>query len=241
VKTNTHKQNSLVIVYAADIIQHAAPFLFDPEYWSEQGAITGEGVGRGRALFLETEFGPAVLRQYLRGGWAARFSRDRYFFSGFDRSRPMAEFAVLDKLSTEGLPVPEPLAAMCVREGAFYTGWLLMRKIQNVDALADLISLREGAPGFWRAIGACIRRFHEYGLVHADLNARNILIGEGDEVHLIDFDRARLCPGDSRAFSNNLRRLHRSLQKVWPREHRGHIESCWSLLLAGYDSERVTS
>lgn len=240
-KTRAHKQDSRLIVYDADTIQHAGAFLFDPEYWMEQGGITGEAEGRGRALFLETEFGQAVLRQYLRGGWAARASRDRYVFNGFDKSRPVLEFAILEQLSALGLPAPQPLAAMCVRDGAFYKGWLLMRMIPAATPLAEVIPSRQGAPELWRGVGVCIRRFHDHGLIHADLNARNILVGEANEIHLIDFDRARLRENDSRAFSSNLRRLHRSLQKVWPRPHRGHLESCWTLLLAGYDSKKVTS
>jgi 3-deoxy-D-manno-octulosonic acid kinase len=240
VKTNTHKQDSLAIVYAAEVIQHPDPNLFDARYWSEQGAITGEGVGRGRALFLETGFGPAVLRQYLRGGWAARVSRDRYLFSGFGRSRPMAEFGLLENLFANGLPVPEPLAAMCIRQGAFYKGWLLMREIQNVGVLADLIPTQQGNAGFWHAIGACVRRFHDFGLAHADLNTRNILVGGDDDVYLIDFDRASLRRKNSRAFSRNLRRLHRSLQKVWPKPDRRRLEPCWLKLLEGYDNEAVS-
>jgi 3-deoxy-D-manno-octulosonic acid kinase len=34
----------------------------------------------------------------------------------------------------------------------------------------------------WRATGACIRRFHEEGVVHADLNARNILIRDSGQL-----------------------------------------------------------
>ena len=235
--THTHKQDSLLIVYDADHIQHPGTHLFDPQYWHERGAVAGEAQGRGRALLLETDFGPAVLRQYLRGGWAARVSRDRYRFSGFERSRPVQEFGLLETLSAADLPVPGPLAAMCERDGAFYTGWLLMRRIMNVTPLADVIESRRDDPGLWRATGASIRRFHDFGLDHADLNARNILVGENDRIYLIDFDRARLRKCDSRAYSPNLRRLHRSLQKLWPRPFRASLEPCWTMLLEGYDNK----
>ena len=135
-KTLAHKHDSHLIVYDADVIEHPGSFLFSPDYWSEQGAVTGTATGRGSALFLDSPFGPAVLRQYLRGGWAAKASRDRYVFSGFEQSRPVAEFAVLEQLSTAGLPAPAPLAAMCAREGPFYRGWILMRMISGVMPLA---------------------------------------------------------------------------------------------------------
>jgi len=236
--TRTHKQDSLVIVYDAECIPHPEPHLFEPEYWAGKGAVAGEAQGRGKALLLETDFGPAVLRQYLRGGWAARVSRDRYHFSGFRRSRPVLEFGLLETLSAADLPVPAPLAAMCVRDGSFYTGWLLMRRIMNVTPLADLVESHREDPVLWSKTGAAIRRFHDFGLIHADLNARNILVGESDHIHLIDFDRARIRKGEARAFGANLRRLHRSLQKLWPRSFRNFLQPCWSALLEGYDEAR---
>lgn len=236
--THTHKQDSLLIVYDADCIQHPGTHLFSPEYWHGRDAVAGEAQGRGRALFLETDFGPAVLRQYLRGGWAARVSRDRYRFSGFENSRPVLEFDLLETLSAAGHPVPQPLAAMCVRDGAFYTAWLMMRRIMDVTPLADLFESRRDDPGLWRAIGASIRRFHDFGVIHADLNARNILVGESKQIYLIDFDRARIRKSEPRAYSANLRRLHRSLQKLWPKPFRAYLEPCWIMLLEGYDKER---
>ena len=171
-KARTHKQDSLLIVYDADCIQHPDARLFDPDYWQSQGAVVGEAEGRGKALLLETGFAPAVLRRYLRGGWAARASQDRYVFSGYQSSRPVMEFNMLKKLSAAGLPVPEPLAAMCQRQGAFYTAWLMTRRIMDVIPLADVVCTRWDEPLLWRETGACVRRFHDFGLVHADLNAR---------------------------------------------------------------------
>jgi 3-deoxy-D-manno-octulosonic acid kinase len=241
VKTLAHKHDSHLIVYDADVIEHPGSCLFSPDYWSEQGAVTGTATGRGSVLFLDSPFGPAVLRQYLRGGWAAKASRDRYVFSGFEQSRPVAEFAVLEQLSTAGLPAAAPLAAMCAREGPFYRGWILMRMISGVMPLADLISKRRLDEDFWLQVGACIRRFHDFGVVHADLNARNILVSKTNDVYLVDFDRARLRARDHRAFSINLRRLHRSLQKVWPEPGREHLHACWMKLLEGYDSQTVSA
>jgi 3-deoxy-D-manno-octulosonic acid kinase len=236
VNTRTHNKDSLLIVYDADHIQHPGSHLFDADDWEQQGALVGEAEGRGKVLFLETAFGAAVLRQYLRGGWAAMVSRDRYLFSGFETSRPVLEYKVLEQLAAAGLPVPEPLAAMCVRDGRFYSGWLMTRRIMGVTPLADLIESHRGDQELWQKTGACIRRFHDFGLVHADLNARNILVDEGGRVFLIDFDRARLIKGQSRAFQRNLQRLHRSLRKFWPKPHMRQLESCWMQLLAGYDN-----
>jgi 3-deoxy-D-manno-octulosonic acid kinase len=234
VKARTHKQDSLTIVYDADRIQQPGAHLFDPQHWKRQGRLVGEAQGRGSALFLETDFAPAVLRRYLRGGWAARFSRDRYLFTGFERSRPLAEFRILKILLAAGLPVPEPLAAMCRRQGLFYTGWLLTCRIANADPLAALISDRAGDPSLWRETGRCIRKFHDFGLVHADLNARNILVDQNNRIYLIDLDRSRIVKNSTSGFGASLKRLKRSLVKLWPATVGVELEICWDQLQAGY-------
>ena len=137
-KLSTHKQDSRVIVYDADLIQQPGAHLFVAETWERSGCVVGQAPGRSSALFLETSFGPAVLRHYLRGGWAAYLSRNRYVYTGLERSRPIAEFQMLDRLHKAGLPVPRPLAAQCAREGLFYSGDLMTRRLLDVIPLADL-------------------------------------------------------------------------------------------------------
>lgn len=237
-KVRSHKQESQVIVYDAERIQQPGPELFDSAHWERHAAVVGRAVGRGRALLLDTGFGPAVLRQYLRGGWPARISRDRYLFTGYARSRPLAEFHMLAELNAMGLPVPAPLAALCERRGLFCRGWLLMERILQVTPLADLLVARADDGPLWRRCGAMIRRFHVAGVVHADLNARNILVGEGERIYLVDFDRARVAEGDAAAFRANLARLRRSLVKLWPPAPGGRLDGCWRDLLSGYGEAR---
>ena len=197
--------------------------------------MTGEAVGRGSAWFIDAPFGAAVLRRYLRGGWMARISRDRYLFTGWRRSRPVAEFRVLERLESLGLPVPAPLAAGVRRRGLVCTGAVLTRRIPGVRPLADLLAARAQDADLWRRVGACVRRFHDAGVVHADLNARNILVDAGGAVYLIDFDRARIRNGAERRFRRNLRRLHRSLVKLWPTgQPAGQRAASWAQLERGY-------
>lgn len=233
-KARSHKQGSRFIVYDADRIQQPAPVLFDPGHWRRAGAVTGQAAGRGNALLLDAPFGPAVLREYLRGGWPARVSRDRYLFTGYRRSRPLAEFRMLANLTGRGLPVPAPLAALCERRGLWYRGWLLTGLIPRAVPLADRLAERGFEACLWRRTGRIIARFHDAGVVHADLNARNILIGPGDAIYLVDFDRARFSAGNAGAYSANLARLRRSLEKLWPAGERGGLDDCWRELEAGY-------
>jgi 3-deoxy-D-manno-octulosonic acid kinase len=235
VKSGTYRQDSLLIVYDAEQVQHPRADLFDPGYWDKRGCVTGEAVGRGSAWFIDAPFGAAVLRRYLRGGMMARISRDRYLFTGWARSRPVAEFRVLERLAAAGLPVPAPLAAGLRRRGLLYTGGLITRRIPGARPLADLLPDRAQDTGLWRRVGACVRRFHDAGLIHADLNARNILVDAEGSVYLIDFDRARIRRGAERRFRRNLVRLHRSLVKVWPPgQPAGLLASSWTELEHGY-------
>ena len=112
----------------------------------------------------------------------------------------------------------------------------MTRRIMDVAPLADLLDKAETGSGLWQTTGACIRRFHEQGVVHADLNARNILIRGNEFVYLIDFDRARIQLGGQSSFKNNLKRLRRSLDKLWPESRKDRLEDCWSALLEGYSA-----
>jgi 3-deoxy-D-manno-octulosonic acid kinase len=231
---------SQVIVYDADCIPQPTARLFDPEYWRQNQAIVESMPGRGKALLLKTGFGPAVLRPCLRGGWAARFSRDRYVFTGFRNARPLAELRLLARLTVLRLPVPPPLAAVCTRRGLTYTGALLTGQISAATPLAELLRAPRGSNAEWSRIGQCIRRFHDAGVVHPDLNARNILLanaGSGHvEIFLVDFDRAYIRSEAVRKFRGNLKRLKRSLAKLWPASGVQALEPCWSELMAGYNS-----
>src|SRR5688572_19590814 len=85
----------------------APPCAFDPLQWGMRAQQVG-GSGRGGAWFIEASHGPCVLRQYLRGGFAAKFSRDRYLWRGANRTRSFAEFRLLRELLRRKCPVPQP-------------------------------------------------------------------------------------------------------------------------------------
>ena len=238
-KLRTDKQESRVIVYDADSLEQPGPELFDPAYWEEQDSLSGTARGRGSAFLLETGFGAAVLKQYLRGGWPARFIRDRYFFTGYQRSRPLAEMSVLARVHELGLPAPAPLAAMCERTGLLYRGWLMTRRIRGVTPLSDLLA--EPGTRLWERTGSAIRRFHDARVAHADLNARNILVDESGSVHLVDFDRARVNVSETRVLRANLRRLRRSLEKLWPERPAMDLDRAWSALMAAYGEPEEAS
>lgn len=230
-----HVENA-VIVYDADALPaglttpEALPRLFDADWWSAQGAVTGDAPGRGSALFLATEVGEAVLRRYLRGGMVAKVSHDRYVFRGVEASRPFREFDVLARMADDGLPVPEPLAAVCQREGLFYRAALLTRRIAPARALPEHFT----NPDFdWRRLGVELRRLFDAGMRHADLNARNLLVHDDtNAAWVIDLDASRYDPGRPAGGERQLARLHRSLEKLWP-DDAPSLDACWGALVAG--------
>lgn len=229
-----HKDRSLAIIYDASTLDLPAARYFTPEYWAGCNALQGEAVGRGSAWFIDAPFGPVVLRQYLRGGWAAKLSRAAYFFSTVERSRPFQEFNVLASLHELGLPVPRPLAALCEHYGIISSGALITARIEGAQTLADLLPGDDLSAELWPDVGKCIRHFHQAGVWHADLNARNILLDAQSRVFLIDFDRARFTSGKAVNGENNLARLHRSLVKLWPASAASKLKPAWDSLLAAY-------
>jgi len=232
------KGKSQAIIYDANIMDGVDAAYFSVDYWKNQNAIAGEAVGRGSAWFLDAPFGAVVLRKFLRGGWVAKLSRQSYFYSGVERSRPFREFRMLLNLIKLGLPVPRPVAAFCEHHGFVSSGALITARIPNAITLADLIignKVDSDVLGtLCGRIGVCIRQFHDAGVWHADLNARNILLDDQLRVFLIDFDRAKFTPDNAVNGEGNLSRLKRSLAKFWPVDGVPDMQASWTLLEAGY-------
>jgi len=133
-------------------------------------------------------------------------------------------------LADAGAPVPRPVAAQVQRSGPFYTGDILVERVRDAATLTELAPGLENAR--WADIGRAIRRFHQAGGWHADLNANNILIPP-DRIVIIDLDRGRSgCANRSRQRAN-LSRLLRSLKKL---QLMPAAEQGWRALLEAYQA-----
>lgn len=215
-----------VILYDDALLDHADAALFTPP----ASAASAVG-GRGSAWMLERGGEQWVLRHYRRGGVPGKLVRDRYFWIGLDLSRPWWEWRLLESLYKEGLPVPQPVAARVERRGLFYRGDLITRRIPGASSVAERLAAGESARVPWGQVGRCIRRFHEAGVCHADLNAHNVLLDAQDRVYLIDFDRGTRRAGGAWT-ARNLARFRRSLDKL--SGEGGFNLTAWSALLEGY-------
>ncbi len=213
-----------------------AETLFDPEHWRAHGQLTPAADGRGSAWFISSGGNQWVLRHYRRGGFIANFSDDRYVWMGEARVRAFAEWRLLTFMSERGLRVPKPIAAGYSRGWITYRCDLITRRIPNAEPLSAALSAAALPEQHWRTIGATIARFHRFGVDHADLNAHNILLDDQGAISLIDFDRGRIREHGAWK-AGNLRRLHRSLDKIARDLPAGRFRrEDWGFLLTGYKS-----
>lgn len=213
-----------------------AAALFDPGKLEKQGLLGGvfSGRGLGNSYHIVLERDQWMLKHYRRGGLIAKVLKDVYFGLCRERSRSWREWHLLADLYANGLPVPRPVAARVFKGPGIYQADLITRFIPDARTLSELLQTEALPAVLWHAIGHCIRRFHDQGVFHADLNARNILLTTEGHVYLIDFDRGRIRRGESWK-AVNLARLNRSLRKLKRSSLESHLtDDDWENLMAGY-------
>ncbi len=238
-KIETRSVSSQHILYDADTLREAEPWLFDRTELQNRGLLTGLARGRGTTWFYAHDELALVLRHYQRGGMIAQLLYDRYLWTGIKRTRAWREWALLAHMYARDLPVPQPIAARVVRSGIWYRADLITRRILFTEPLADKLMHNGLDVPRWRGIGLCIRRFHDAGVYHADLNAHNILLGKENAVYLADFDKGELRKHDQKWKDENLERLHRSLMKLKNANSGfGFGDADWTSLVEAYRASR---
>ncbi|MBB1268424.1 3-deoxy-D-manno-octulosonic acid kinase [Shewanella sp. SR44-3] len=217
---------------------------FSMAYWQDKDAIVGQSKGRYTTWFVQANAhfprcGSEqhwVLRHYWRGGLIEKFSKDAYIYTGLERTRAVAELALLEKLYQEGFAVPRPIAANVERFGIWYRADIIIERVPLAKDLVAHLSSDGLTPSQWHALGETLAQFHQRGVYHADLNAKNILF-DANKFYLIDFDRGELRPQQSSWQQANLARLLRSFNK----EH-AKLTSLnfsldnWQSLMTGYQA-----
>lgn len=193
------------------------------------GCILVDGAGRGGILRFPCGGAWAVLRRYRRGGLLRALMRDKYLLD----NRPLRELQLHVRLERMGLPVPEALGAVWERRGPMYCGAIVTRELEAVDLRRFLNENPGHAADVLRETGALIRRMHDAGVYHADLQLANILAADRT-LHLIDFDKARICGSLSPCQrSRNLLRLRRSF------ERNGFPAALFDSVREGYGAIRI--
>ena len=235
-----HK-NSQHIRYDSDIFESIEDVSFNSRIWAQRSSIVGFAEGRGTTFFVQHQGRDFVLRHYQRGGLIAKISKEKYFWLGLRFSRPWQEWKLLEKMLSKGLPVPIPAAIQIQRKGLLYLADIMMHRIPHSRTLMNILMTEDLAEGHWIAMGSVIRRFHEEGIYHADLNANNILLDDGGRCYLIDFDKCGTRKPNLKWQKENLLRLKRSLNKTMKNEDTFHFADVnWRSLLRGYGWDDIS-
>lgn len=232
-----HSQPYTRILYDADCLERPSSNWFSPDHWAKHGSVDTFRQGRGGCWRVEMPTGAAVIKHYRRGGQIARISYDRYLFTGWERSRSLCEWRLLANLHQQGLPVPAPLAAICVRRGRSYRAALITRYIHGATSLNQLIAKNApGLPELALKTGELLARFHFADVNHADINLSNIVKDERDKLWLLDFDRGRITSMNARRRQHSMQRLKRSLKRLSEREQVAETitNTFWTRLKSAY-------
>jgi 3-deoxy-D-manno-octulosonic acid kinase len=176
--------------------------------------------GRATAHVVDAPGGAWVVRHYVRGGAVADVLGDRYLRLG--PPRPLRELWVSVWARSRGIPTPEVMAVGMRKSGIIYRADIATLCIPDSATLADITfgDTRESATtriAAWQAAGTLVRDAADAGVLHADLNLRNVLIARrasGPRPYLLDLDRCRIVGRASRSeLMRMVARLHRSASR----------------------------
>ncbi|TEW51999.1 3-deoxy-D-manno-octulosonic acid kinase [Psychromonas algicola] len=228
----TIQSSNIYIIYNSELIDDVSG-CFDENYWQKKNAIIGCAQGRGTTWFIQLPLLQAALRHYRRGGLFGKVISDSYFFIGYNKTRSIAEFHLLNHLKDEGVNVPTPIAARVVRNHIFYQADLLSEKISNASDLVGLLQERRLTKQEYFEIGKEIKKLHQSQVNHTDLNIHNILLDTSSTVWIIDFDKCYQQDGEGWKEAN-INRLLRSFRKEVKKRAIHWDENDWEPLFAGY-------
>lgn len=183
--------------------------------------------GRGAAPTVALSDGTRmVLRRYQHGGLLAALTGPLFL----GPQRPLQELRVTARAEDSGAPVPHVLClVLWPIAGPFWSAMIGTREEQRADDLLRAIQTRvergeeRGLVALARKVGSAIRKLHDAGVEHRDLQLRNILVAptpaapHESRIVVVDLDRAvfhplGLVPVGRRA--RNLGRLARSAFKA---------------------------
>ncbi len=161
-----------------------------------------------------------ILRRYQHGGLFGRLTGMLHL----GPSRALLELRVTARAEAAGAPVPHVAClVLWPAAGPLWSALIGTREERGATDLFEVLRGRDDARArraILREVGAAVRRLHEAGVDHRDLQLRNILVVEDGgkrRIVVIDLDRAvyyprgRLAP---RLRARNLGRLARSAVKT---------------------------
>jgi len=167
--------------------------------------------GRKPLLTGELNGKPCMVRRFHHGGVFRHLFKDRFW----ERvPRAVLELRLLEDLAGLGLPVVTPVMAWVEPMGWTYRQGLVTETREDG---VDLLAIKELDRAMLVQLVEQLEAFFDAGLVHPDLNIKNILWVRGEEQFcLLDFDKAkrRKQPLTVNARATTYRRMFRSFDKM---------------------------
>lgn len=188
-----------------------------------------------------------LVRRFTHGGLLRVLTGERFL----DPARPFRELLLQERLDALAIPTPRVVAARARRRGPgpFWTLEVVTPRLEDTIDLGHVLGMArrgEVSPAvrgrLVEAVGVLVRRLHDGGFVHADLQPNNLLVGRGAltggpiELQVLDLDRSRAVPrlGDEERRSN-LARLLRHVERRRREEGAALSGSDLARFWRGYD------
>jgi 3-deoxy-D-manno-octulosonic acid kinase len=206
--------------------------------WAEAQPGREAFTGRGATYAIALGGVPAVVRHARRGGLLGPLLADRYGGA----PRYLRELTWSRRLAGAGIPTPPFLAGVAYAAGLTHRADVATERVPGLDLtghlFADVPLTPDARDAIWRAVGHLVRRLHDAGWVHPDLQLRNVLVGgTPPRAWLLDVEAVR--EGRSAAARHrNLGRFYRSWSK-WNRLWGPRIDADdWTSFQTGYAEGR---
>ena len=143
-----------------------------------------------------------ILRRYQHGGLFGGITRNLYL----GPSRALDELHVTSRAESSGAPVPHVLClALWPAAGPFWSALIGTREERGARDLCDVLLALDDAHArraLLREVGTAVRKLHDAGVDHRDLQLHNILAvdeGEKRRIVVVDLDRAVYHPRAARS------------------------------------------
>lgn len=182
--------------------------------------------GHGRAAVRRLALPSGVnllIRQYRRGGILRVVNKEKYL----SPRRPLDEIRISCEAAARGVPVANVVGAIFEARPPFWLCSLATEEIEDALDLGEYICWLPATPPreilvekrqIIDATAGAIRKMHDAGLYHADLQVKNILVRRsttGVEILFVDLDKSTINDSvPERLRARNLRRLNRSIMKM---------------------------
>jgi len=182
-----------------------------------------------------------VVRHLSHGGMLAAFTGDRFLKVGV--LRPLNELLFSVMLQELGIPTPPVVAAVVYPAGPSYRGDVAREQITDALDLAACLFGPQRLTSTQRAsalaeTGRLVGSIHRAGVIHPDLNIRNVLVrwrGSTPQAYILDIEKCKTKPRLSQqARDRMLSRFQRSARKFEKRTGQSITEQEWKAFSRAY-------